>query len=71
MFDVVRSFNRFIKENSEDVGKNFAELARSMHYGQEEERSIYGVSTPKEVSELVDEGIGVVPVFDVDKIENG
>ena len=58
----------FIRENAEYVGPRFAEEARKIHYGEADERHIYGESTFSEVKELVDEGIEVAP-FPVDPDE--
>ncbi len=52
----------FVKDNCEDVGNEFAEEARKIHYGESEERGIYGQSTQEEVEELADEGIPVAPI---------
>ena len=46
-----------IEENSEYVGDDFADEARAIHYGEAEERDIYGKTTDKEADELDDEGI--------------
>lgn len=63
-------FNRFVKSNFENVGDTFADKARAIHYGIEEERNIYGRTTLAEAKELIDEGIGVLPVIDTEKIVN-
>ncbi len=46
-----------IEENSEYVGDSFADEARAIHYGDAEERDIYGKATDKEAEELDEEGI--------------
>ena len=56
--------------NYENVGKDFADKAKAMHYGVEKEKNIYGESTPQEIKELADEGINVLPIPSVDKLEN-
>jgi len=43
-----------------DVGSNFAEEARKIHYGETEARSIRGTATPDETHSLVEEGIEVM-----------
>ena len=70
LFKQVKKLNEYIKNNSEYVGENFYDVARSIHYGQEEERSIYGESKPEEIKDLIDEGIKVTPLIDIDKFEN-
>ena len=39
-----------------------AEEARRMHYGETEDRAIRGQTSTKEALELLEEGIGVVPL---------
>jgi len=48
-----------IEDNCEYVGDEFAEEARRIHYGDAEERGIYGRATEKETVELDEEGIEV------------
>jgi hypothetical protein len=49
---------RALLENyCDDVGSDFAEEARKMHYGEKDRRSIYGEATMKDAAELADEGI--------------
>ena len=55
-------WSRKVAENTEDVGKKFAEEARRIHYGETEERAIRGQASPKEAIELMEEGIGVLPL---------
>ena len=45
--------------NTEDVGENFAEEARRIHYQEVPERNIRGTTSPEEVQSLVEEGIEV------------
>jgi hypothetical protein len=70
IFAMLRGLERFVKENCDHVGRDFAETARAIHYGQEPERAIYGESTAQEIKELTEEGIGVMPIPDVSKLEN-
>ena len=48
--------------NTEDVGERFAEEARKIHYGETEERGIRGQASREETQELLEEGIGVLPL---------
>ncbi len=50
----------YVVKNTEDVGKEFPEEARKIHYGESPERKIRGVASVREVTELRDEGIEVV-----------
>lgn len=70
IFDIIKTVHKYVMENFENVGKNFAETARAMYYGIEDQRNIYGESTAEELKELIDEGIQVLPIPQVDKLEN-
>ena len=51
-----------VMANTEDVGERFAEEARKIHYGEIEERGIRGQASREETQELLEEGIGVLPL---------
>jgi len=53
---------KYIQQNADYVGPNFAEEARKIHYGETPERHIYGEATPKEAKELIEEGVDVAPL---------
>ena len=53
---------RHVMANTEDVGSHFAEVARQMHYGETEERSIRGQTSRQEAVALLEEGISVMPL---------
>ncbi|MBL5976595.1 DUF1178 family protein [Comamonas sp. NyZ500] len=55
-------WSRQVAQNTEDVGKKFAEEARRIHYGETEERAIRGQTSAQEAMELLEEGIGVLPL---------
>ena len=46
-------------DNTDDVGGQFAEEARRMHYGEAKERAIRGEATVDEAAALRDEGIEI------------
>ena len=52
---------RHLMANTTDVGQNFAEEARKIHYGEAPERGIRGQTSAREARELMEEGIGVLP----------
>jgi hypothetical protein len=58
---------RHVMANTEDVGTQFAEEARKIHYGESTERNIRGQATREETQALQDEGIDVLslPLPDV------
>ncbi len=58
----VSGMRKFIEENADYVGPRFPEEARKIHYGEVEERHIYGESTIAEAKELIEEGIDIAPV---------
>ena len=49
-------------EKSEWVGDGFAKEARSIHYGEGDDRLIHGSASRKDAEELREEGIGVAPL---------
>ena len=50
---------------TDDVGDRFAHEARAMAEGETEERPIRGQATAKEWRELLEDGIGVLPLPDL------
>ena len=61
----IKEYQKFIRNNFDYVGENFAYEARSLHYNNRKSKGIYGNATANEISELKDEGIetDVVPWF--------
>ena len=53
---------RHVFENSEDVGRQFTEEARRIHYGEAAHRAIRGQATLQQTRDLLDEGISVMPL---------
>ncbi|WP_323003692.1 DUF1178 family protein [Denitromonas sp.] len=53
---------RQLAQQAEDVGKAFPTEVRRIHHGEAPERSIRGHASLDDVAELLDEGIGVLPV---------
>jgi len=62
MMEALSRIRRHVEENFDDVGDAFAKEARAIHEGRSEERGIYGQATPKEVRELVEDGVPVAPL---------
>jgi len=56
----MRNLQSKIKAECRDVGKNFAEEARKIHYGEVEPEGIYGEVTSEEREQLDEEGIEVL-----------
>ena len=54
----LKKYQKFVKDNFEFVGDNFAYEARSIHYNkQKKKKGIYGNASSEEVKELKNEGI--------------
>lgn len=53
---------RHVLANTEDVGGQFAEEARRIHYGEATERNIRGQASREETESLLEEGISVMPL---------
>ena len=49
----------FVKKNCDDVGNQFAEEARRIHYGETKKHNIYGQTSLDEIIELHQEGVEV------------
>ena len=56
----LRQLQHKITKDCRDVGDNFAEEARKIHYGEAEAEGIYGQTTHEEREALEDEGIDVL-----------
>ena len=59
VLDAVEKVREHVEENCDYVGKEFAEEARKIHYGETEQRGIYGEATDDDNRELLDEGIEI------------
>ena len=53
---------RHVMAHTEDVGTQFAEEARKIHYGEREERNIRGQASRAETEALLEEGIDILPL---------
>ncbi len=51
-----------VMAHTEDVGPQFADEARKMHYGEAQERGIRGQVSVQETQALLEEGISVMPL---------
>ena len=60
--EAVARARNFVKNNYDYVGDDFADEARKIHYGEGDQRGIYGEASKDDVHELIDEGIDVVPM---------
>ena len=54
----IKNYQKFIKNNFQYVGDNFAHEARSIHYNDKKKsKGIYGSASNQELKELKEEGI--------------
>jgi hypothetical protein len=58
----LKGLRAHLQANADDVGKNFPEEARKIHYGEKEERNIYGEASAEEAKALHEEGIPALPL---------
>lgn len=62
MMEAAGRIRAHVEENFDDVGDAFASEARAIHEGRAEDRGIYGQASPKEIRELVEDGVPVAPL---------
>lgn len=60
LMDVVTKLQKHVEETCDYVGDSFADEARAIHYGDAEERGIYGEASMQDTQELHEEGIDVM-----------
>ena len=63
----ISEYQKFIKNNFNYVGKNFAYEARSIHYNnKKKQKGIYGTASKQDLKELKEEGIDaqMIPWFE-------
>ena len=66
----LKDLRAHLEANADNVGPDFPEEARKMHYGEAEARSIYGEASPEEAKALHEEGIPAVPLPPLPKDQN-
>lgn len=59
---MLRAIRSMVEATCDNVGANFAEEARKIHYGETEPHGIYGDATQDEAVELAEEGIDIAPL---------
>ncbi len=57
ILEAVDGLRREVEENCDYVGDEFAEEARRIHFGETEERGIYGEASDEEAEDLDDDGV--------------
>ena len=69
-FKSLLDFRKYIEKNCKNVGDNFPQEVRSLHYDKKTSEGIYGKASPEETAELIEEGIDFATIPWVDKSEN-
>lgn len=59
---IAGEIRRKIASTHDYVGDRFAEEARSMYYGQTEQRPVWGEVAPETARELIEEGVPAIPL---------
>jgi hypothetical protein len=59
MMSALKELRETVEKNFDNVGTQFAEEARKIHYGEAEIRGIYGHATAEESNELREEGVEI------------
>ena len=68
---ILNKVRKHVESNFDYVGDKFADEARAIHYGEKEEREIYGETSIDDAVELIEEGINVEPLPGINpKIKN-
>ncbi len=58
----LKTLQKFVEENFEDVGTELATESLKIHYGVAEARNIRGVTTDLEEKKLKEEGIAILKI---------
>lgn len=58
----LRELTEKLRENADYVGDRFAEEARKIHFGETEQRGIYGEATFEEAKGLIEDGVEFLPL---------
>lgn len=62
MREWVAQVRAHVEANSEYVGEKFPDVARAIHYGDAEQRTVHGEATLEAARDLIEEGIPVAPI---------
>ena len=58
----MKALSEKMRENADYVGDKFAEEARKIHFGETEQRGIYGEATLDEAKSLAEDGVEFMPI---------
>ncbi|MEH3144563.1 MAG: DUF1178 family protein [Methylobacterium frigidaeris] len=59
---MLKALHEHVARTADHVGERFAAEARRMHYGEVEERAIYGQASAADARALLEEGIAIQPL---------
>lgn len=62
MRQFMTGLRKYVEQNADYVGPKFPDEARKIHYGEADDRHIYGEASLEEAADLVEEGIDVAPL---------
>lgn len=62
MRQFITGLRKYVEQNADYVGRKFPDEARKIHYGESDDRHIYGEASLQEAVELAEEGIDVAPL---------
>ena len=57
----------YIEKNFEYVGEDFSKKVREIYYDKKNKKTIYGITTPEERKDLIEEGIDLLSIPWIDK----
>ncbi len=70
MHNTMKKYRNHVKKECEYVGDKFAKEARAIHDGDAEVRGIYGEATLKETEDLLNDGVDILPVPGLGKLDS-
>ncbi|PCI52036.1 MAG: hypothetical protein COB49_00265 [Alphaproteobacteria bacterium] len=70
MHDTMKKYRNHVKKECEYVGEDFATEARAIHDGDAQMRGIYGEATLEETEELLNDGVDILPVPGLGKLDS-
>ena len=70
MMLMMRAVREHVERNFDNVGAQFPEEARKIHYGERDPHGIFGEATGDEVRELIEEGIEIMPLPVAPKLDD-
>ncbi|MFK7866190.1 MAG: DUF1178 family protein [Alphaproteobacteria bacterium] len=66
LIEKVKALKQHIESTHKDVGDQFPEMARQIHYGEREHEKIIGKADIDEAKALIQEGINLIPLPFID-----